>query len=130
MSDEFPDQEQPAETPEASTGSEPYASPVAPPLPEEPGRRAWPWGLLLGLLNFPAIGLLMAMASSVESLWCAFPWLILGGEAVFGAVKLKQDRFFGRVLLFAPVFTIGIGTVAALVFFGICLVVGTGLDYK
>ena len=40
-----------------------------------------------------------------------------------------RDRL-GRALIFAPAFTAAIVVVAAICFFGFCLIVGTGLDFK
>jgi hypothetical protein len=89
-------------------------------------------GLLFGLLNFPVGGLLGAGVANLSELaGCGLPLLLFAGEIGAGIYLRRQGRErLGKALLFAPVFTAAIVLVAAVVFLGICLVIGTGLDYK
>ncbi len=95
-----------------------------------PQRRAWPLGLLLGLLNYPLAGMLAAAGSvgrgSVgEIAGCVLPFALLGAELVGGVILAqRRESFWGRVLLFGPLFSLAAAVVLVVFVWGICLVTG------
>ncbi len=101
-----------------------YRPPLAEPPAEPKGPRAWPLGLLFGLLNFPVGGLLAAALGNMADLvGCVLPTALLVGEVVAGIYLRRQGRErLGKALLFAPAFTAAIAVVAGVVVFGICLI--------
>lgn len=101
-----------------------YRPPQAEPPVEAKGPRAWPLGLLFGLLNFPVGGLLAAALGNFSDLvGCVLPTLVLVGEVIAGIYLRRQGQErLGKALLFAPAFTAAIAVVVGVVVFGICLI--------
>lgn len=120
---QLPPQE--TERPEAD-GPEIYQPPKSEPLAVE-RPRAWPLGLLFGFLNFLVGGALGALFAELSNpVGCVIPVLLFAAEVVAGVYLRRngQDRL-GKALIFAPVFTAAITVVAAVCFFGICLVIAS-----
>jgi len=92
--------------------------------PEPPRRRAWPFGLLLSIVQIGLVWALMALfGKAVDTL---FPVVfLLGIELIVGFVLLIQDlNFQGRVLIFAAIFPVALTALLLLVTFTICIFSG------